>query len=34
VCDKCYERVMSKYDPKILEYYTQADVGDQIEEQE
>jgi len=34
VCDKCYEQVMSRYDPKILEWYTQADVDDQIEEQD
>ena len=32
VCAKCQEAVLSKYDPKILEYYTQADVDDQIEE--
>jgi hypothetical protein len=34
VCDKCCEAVLAKYDPKILEHYTQADVDDQIEEQE
>ena len=32
VCEKCYDQVMSRYDPKILEWYTQADVDDQIEE--
>jgi hypothetical protein len=32
VCGGCREAVLSKYDPKILEYYTQADVDDQIEE--
>jgi hypothetical protein len=32
VCDKCYEQVMSKYDPKILEWYSQSEVDEQIEE--
>jgi hypothetical protein len=32
VCDKCRDEVLSKYDPKILGSYTQADVDEQIEE--
>lgn len=31
-CDKCHEEKMSRYRPEILEYYTQADVDEQIEE--
>lgn len=31
VCDKCYEAVMSKYDPRILESYSQADIDESIE---
>ena len=31
-CDKCHDKQMSKYRPEILEYYTQADVDEQIEE--
>ena len=32
VCDKCYEEVMSKYRPEILQSYGDADVDEQIEE--
>lgn len=32
VCAKCQEAVLSKYDPKIFEYYSQADVNEQIED--
>lgn len=32
VCDRCREQKLSRYDPKILEWYTQADVDEQIEE--
>jgi hypothetical protein len=32
VCAKCQEEVMSKYDPKIFEWYSQSDVDEQIEE--
>lgn len=31
-CDKCHKEKMSHYRPEILEYYTQADVDEQIEE--
>jgi hypothetical protein len=31
VCDKCYEAVMSKYDPRILESYSQVDIDESIE---
>lgn len=31
VCDKCRDEVLARYDPKILEWYTQADVDEQIE---
>ena len=31
-CTKCHDEVMKKYNPVILEYYTQADVDEQIEE--
>lgn len=31
-CEKCHEAKMSRYRPEILEYYTQADVDEQIEE--
>lgn len=34
VCNKCYEKTMSKFNPVILNYYTQADVDEQIEEDE
>jgi len=34
VCDKCREEVLSKYDPIILGWYTQADVEEQIEEED
>lgn len=30
-CDKCHEKQMSRYNPTILSYYTQADVDEQIE---
>lgn len=33
-CDDCREEVMSHYNPVILEYYTQADVDEPIEEEE
>ena len=32
VCSKCREEVLSKYDPKFLSFYTQADTDEQIEE--
>ena len=31
-CDKCHDEQMKKYNPVILDYYTQADVDEQIEE--
>ena len=31
-CPDCHEREMLKYNPVILDYYTQADVDEQIEE--
>lgn len=31
-CKKCHEVQMKKYNPTILEYYTQDDVDEQIEE--
>ena len=31
VCDKCRDEILARYDPKILEWYTQADVDEQIE---
>lgn len=31
-CEKCHEEKMSRYRPEILEYYTQADVDEQIED--
>lgn len=33
-CDDCHEKQMSRYNPKILGYYTQEDVDEQIEEDE
>jgi hypothetical protein len=30
-CSKCHKEKMSKYDPKILGYYTEEDVGCPIE---
>lgn len=33
-CSKCHEREMSKYNPVILSWYSQADVDEQIEEDE
>lgn len=32
VCEKCVDAKLDRYDPKILSYYTQADVDEQIEE--
>lgn len=32
VCDKCRDKELRKYNPAILEPYTQADVDEQIEE--
>jgi hypothetical protein len=32
VCNKCCEAVLSKYDPKIFEYYAQSDVDEPIED--
>lgn len=31
-CVKCHEVQMKKYNPAILDYYTQEDVDEQIEE--
>ena len=31
-CDDCHERKMSRYNPVILDYYTQEDVDEPIEE--
>jgi hypothetical protein len=31
-CSKCHKEKMSRYHPEILEYYTQADVDEQIED--
>lgn len=31
-CSKCHKEKMSKYNPVILDYYTQADVDEPIEE--
>lgn len=31
-CDDCHDRQMSKYNPRILEYYTQEDVDEPIDE--
>ena len=33
VCAKCVDEVLSKYNPAIFNYYTQADVDEQIEEE-
>jgi cbb3-type cytochrome oxidase cytochrome c subunit len=33
-CHLCHHEKMSKYRPEILEHYTQADVDEQIEEDE
>jgi len=33
-CRECHKEKMSKYNPTILEYYTQADVDEPIEEDE
>lgn len=30
-CIKCHEKKMSRYNPVILDYYTQADVDEPIE---
>lgn len=34
VCSKCEKEQMKKYNPRILEYYTQADVDEPIEEED
>lgn len=31
-CDVCHDAAMSRYRPEILEYYTQDDVDEPIEE--
>ncbi len=31
-CPKCHDKKMKEFNPIILEYYTQADVDEQIEE--
>jgi hypothetical protein len=31
-CPQCHKREMSKYNPVILKYYTQADIDEPIEE--
>jgi hypothetical protein len=31
-CPKCHKEKMSHYRPEILEYYSQADIDEQIEE--
>jgi len=31
-CDKCHKEKMARYNPVILDYYTQADVDEPIEE--
>jgi len=33
-CEECHEERMSRYNPVILGYYTQADVDEPIEEDE
>lgn len=33
-CDDCHDEKMSRYRPEILDYYTQADVDEQIEEED
>lgn len=33
-CPKCHDATMKRYNPVILEYYTQDDVDEQIEEDE
>jgi hypothetical protein len=30
-CDKCHKEKMTGFNPVILDYYTQADVDEQIE---
>jgi hypothetical protein len=32
VCPKCRTEKLSRYRPEILEYYTQADIDEQIED--
>ena len=34
VCEECEEKKKSRYNPVILDYYTQADVDEPIEEQD
>lgn len=31
VCDKCYDAVMARYRPKILDHYNESDVDEPIE---
>ena len=31
-CNKCHDKKMRGYRPEILDYYTQSDVDEQIEE--
>lgn len=33
VCEKCVDEKLSRYDPRILSWYTQADVDERIEEE-
>jgi hypothetical protein len=33
-CEDCHDKAMSRYRPEILEYYTQDDVDEPIEEDE
>lgn len=33
-CEDCHKKTMAKYNPVILNYYTQADVDEPIEEDE
>lgn len=34
VCDDCHDARVATYNPAILDYYTQADVDEQIEPEE
>lgn len=31
VCDHCREQKLSRYDPRIFDWYTQADMDEQLE---
>jgi len=33
-CSTCHDQQMSRYNPVILDYYTQADIDEPIEEDE